>query len=362
MPATKKTKKDSGTAAEEKKPASKKESGSAMPLYFGILLLIVGLVIGFGIHALVFPPQVIIQREPANTNSVSWVFLSSSECKMCASQSSLELLLASRQVVSNVENLDEASPQGAQLVQQYGIGSFPTAIVSADLLQQTDPSLLTLLKSKFPSALQNGVLVLPEKDLMQETKVYSAYMLRSLPEGVSLSVPTGKTVLWEFGDDLERATFDALPTVSAIVNDFNQQLEFDFKHMGLYPNSEATAVIDECSKKIGLFPAYHKFSIERYNTRNRPIWDWIEGRNLALELGIMATSPDVNIFKECVQSQETLPIVQTSTGLDANLSKAYGIQRVPTFVLNGRFVIIGYQELQKDLCLQFPELTACKEQ
>jgi len=349
-------KEKTSAASEAKKPAKKGFWVSPLPTYIGVLLLLIGLVAGFGIYAVFFPAKTIVQKQPAENLSLSWQWVVHPDCKVCASQSSFELLLAQRKIVSNIETVDATSSKGKELIQKYGIQSFPTAIVSADSFQQTDAGLLTVLKSKLPSALKQGFLVMPEKDLMAETKVYSSYMLAETPPTVACTIPPGKTVLWEFGDNLERATFDALPKVSSLWADFNAELEYDFKHLELYPNSEDAAIIDECSKKVGLFPAYHKLSIERRNTRGRETWNWIEGRNIALEIGLT----DENAFKQCVQSKETLPVVQTKTGEHAKLAEAFNVQQVPTFVLDCRFVIIDSKELKKSICLQRPELKACR--
>lgn len=351
-------KEKTGVAAEPKKAVKKGVWVSPLPTYIGVLLLLVGLVFGFGLHAVFFPPKTIIKEPGPKTDSLSWQLIVHPDCKLCPSQSSFELLLAQRKIVSNIETVDATFSNGKELVQKYGIQSFPTAIVSVDSFQQTDSGLFTVLKSKLPSAVKQGFLVMPEKDLMRETKVYSSFMLAQVPVGVSCSVPFEKTVLWEFGDNLERATFDALPKVSQAWSDFNAELEYDFKHLALYPNSEDAAIIDECSKKAGLFPAFHKLSIEQRNTRGRETWNWVDARSLAYQLGLT----DVNAFEQCVQSKETLPIVQSKTGEHAKLAQAYDVQRVPSFVLDCRFVVVDSKELKKTICLQRPELTACESE
>ncbi len=349
-------KEKNSAVVEPKKPAKKGFLVSPLPAYIGVLLLLVGLVVGFGIHAVFFPPKTIVQKPLPESLSLAWQLVVHSDCKLCPSQSSFELLLAQRKVVSDIETVDATSSKGLELVQKFNIQSFPTVVVSVDSFQQTDSGLLTILKSKFPSALKQGFLVMPEKGLMAETRVYSSYMLAEVPAAVACTVPQGKTVLWEFGDNLERATFDALPKVSSLWSDFNAELEYDFKHLALYPNSEDAAIIDECSKRTGLFPAFHKFSIEQRNTRGRETWNWVDARSIAYELGLS----DVNAFGQCVQSKETLPIVQTKTGEHAKLAEAFDIQQVPSFVLDCRFVIVDSKELKKEICLQHPELKACE--
>src|SRR3989344_2377223 len=73
--------------------------------------------------------------------------------------------------VSDIETVDATSSKWKELSQKFGIQSFPTVVVSADSFQQTDSGLLAVLKSKLAFALKEGFLVMPEKDLMSETKV-----------------------------------------------------------------------------------------------------------------------------------------------------------------------------------------------
>lgn len=341
----------------EEKGAKKRSFWNySMPLYVGVLLLVLGIVAGFVFHAVFFPPKIILQKPEPQPVSFSFSFVFNPDCKLCSQQSSFELLLKQRKLLFDVKTVDAKTAEGQELIGKFGIDSFPTVVVNANDLSNADAALFATLQTKFP--VKNSFLVLPEKDFMRETKIFSSYMLKEIPKGVSCTIPSGKALLWEYGDDLEKATSDSLPIVSKLWSDFNAGLEFDFKHLSLTPLAEKVAVIDACGKKAGIFPAYHRLLIEKFQTKQLQVWDWFTSRNLALEAGIQ----DINSFLSCIDTNQTLPMVAAKTGADAQSADAYGLRQIPSFVLDCQFVILNPEKLKENICLQHPELNSCEAQ
>src|SRR3989344_6194377 len=146
--------------APKKKPVLKTGSPDSfwnqpVPMYLGILLLVFGILAGAFLFAVFFPPKATLPPEPEPV-PLKWSLVSHPDCAMCAAQSSFELLLAQRFVLSDITPVDATSSQGMALVQKYGIGSFPVVLVEQAELESIDSGLSTVLKSKFPTALNKG--------------------------------------------------------------------------------------------------------------------------------------------------------------------------------------------------------------
>lgn len=327
--------------------------GAAMPLYVGILLLVLGIVAGFAMHTFFFPAKPL--EKPVPAVSLSYFFVTHPDCKLCPAESSFELLLKQRKIPYEQTIVDATSVKGAAMMQKFDISSFPTVVVDAINLENADPPLYATLQTKY--TIRQGSFVLPEKDFMQQTKIYSAYMLAKIPPGVLCPATDAKAQVWEFGDLLEPASFDTLKFSSQVWTDLNGSVEYDFKYLSLYPpHSEQAAAMDVCTKPQGIFFKYHSLAMARKNNQGREIWNWIEGRNIAQEVGLT----DVNSFQACVDSNETKQRVLPETGIDANLSRAFEIKQIPSFVLDCRFVIVNPSKLKEDICLQRPDLSACE--
>lgn len=361
MPVSKKTgvsKKTVPVVSRPKPAVGALDSGATVPLAIAVLLLVLGLVAGFLFHAFFFVPVMPdLPDANASVKELSFTVVKNSACAMCSDHSSFELLLAQRGVVPKPVLVTADSVEGARLDGLFSFSSFPTVVVNRSDLERVDPGLVLVLQNKFPQAFSQGFLVLPEKDLMIETKILSPYWMKDVPENVSCSVPDEKILLWEFGDNLDRASFAGLPAIQSALENHGAGLDYNFLHLALYPNSVNAAMVDACSETVGLFPQFHFKGMEMYHTQGRPIWDIIEARNIALEL---SSSFDRNAFRTCFEEQAPYERVRASVGLDKKLFDAYDLEQFPVFVVNCRFVVTDYRQLEESLCTQFPGLTGCE--
>ncbi|MBU0636203.1 hypothetical protein KKE06_04220 [Candidatus Micrarchaeota archaeon] len=362
MPTTKK--KPSKIVAKARTTSAPKEksfSREGIPMYIGILLLVLGIILGFGFHALFFPPEIIVQPPAVPLGpepiALDLTIVIHPDCKLCSNESSLELLLTEREKKANVTLVDATTPEGADLVQSLGIDSFPTTIVNTVEFKDADAALFATLQTKF--SIVNNSLVLPEKDLMLQTKIPAGYMLKEIPGGVACELPENKVLVWEFGDLLGNATYNSLPSVSALLalNRDTNEIEYDFKYLySSNSDSESVAIADACSKSFGVFETYHRGILERWHSLQLPTWNWVEQLAVAEKVGL----EDLTGFQSCVEDQDPLETVAFQTGQDTLLAQTLDLQQVPSFVVDCQFVMVNHLKLVEGVCQQHPELSACE--
>ncbi|MFH0955142.1 MAG: hypothetical protein V1777_03490 [Candidatus Micrarchaeota archaeon] len=359
MPAAKKTdskKADSGSTAKPKKASSLLET--QVPTVLAVLLLILGLMAGFALHAWFFPAKTIIASPESTPLEIT--LLIDSDCKLCKNESSFETLLTQRKISFHTTIVDAKTAAGQALAEQNKIVSFPAVVVPVEEFKNADAALFANLQVSFP--IQNNSLVMEERILARQTRVAANFMFAKNPAGTACTVKPDQVTLWEFGDFLAPPVFEADSKIQQLENDLNRQLDFEFKFLFVQSqNAEYPAFAQACAADQGLAREYRRQLLSRYHSLQIPIWILDEEFYLAQNVLHIA---DINLFKDCVINQKYRGAVSRDNGSDLALAKAYGFTEprntVPWFVVDCQYVVQSPDQLPSQVCQQRPELSNCK--
>lgn len=345
-------------APKAKEPKDSSFLEKPVPAAVCILLLILGLVAGFALHAWFFPAKNISIEPTAKPLEIT--LITNSDCKICNPVSALELLLAQRKIPYHTTTLDAKAKLGSDLANELNVASFPTAIVNADAFQKADPALFAKFQPMFPT--QNGSLIFEDRLLALQIKVAANFMFANSPAGNACTIKLNQATLWEFGDFLAPPVFEADSKIQQLENDLNEQLDFEFKFLFVQSqNAEFPAYAQTCAQDQGIGSEYRKQLLERYHSLQIPIWSLEEQFYLAQNVLHIA---DINRFKDCVTNQEHRDRVSRDNGSDLALAKAYGFTEprnsVPWFVIDCQYVVQLPDQLPEQVCKQRPDLSNCK--
>lgn len=115
------------------------------------------------------------------------------------------------------------------------------------------------------------------------------------------------------------------PAVQAVKQKFGNDISIVYTHFPLSGHRYAfdAATASECAGKQGKFQNFHELLFAHQEVLGTFSFD-----SLAVEAGVK----DKSAFKNCLEINETAPIVQS--GMD--LAKELQINSIPTFIINGK--------------------------
>lgn len=123
------------------------------------------------------------------------------------------------------------------------------------------------------------------------------------------------------------------PTVQAIQEKYNRQVSFTYVHNPLNGHSKATkaAIAAECARKQGYFKPFHDLLFTQ-----QELIGTFSYTEIAKDVGV----PELSMFENCLEKEETISIVQS--GL--KLAKKFKIDAIPSFIINGELISGALQQ------------------
>ncbi|MBS3061530.1 MAG: thioredoxin domain-containing protein [Candidatus Diapherotrites archaeon] len=336
----------------------------SMPIYIGVMLLIVGLLAGFGLRAAFFEAPVITNPDQNNdtnqTNSIEVKVFTDQTCAICNETTSFELLLQKRGVAYTRTSIDISNPQNRATFDSLDANTVPTVSVNAADLKKKDAALEATLSRQFKT--KNGQLIMEEIELYAVTKPDYPIPVKFVQNPSPAACVTAQTPLvWEFGDFLCPECYDTLPQVVQLESDFNNQIQYDFKHMiyfGQDTDSERVANSAECARDQNKFTQYKKTIFEQFFGLNFPSWD--PARQLVA--ATQAQIPDQNQFKTCIDSNQHFDKVNRTNGTDITIARQFKVAMVPAFLIDCQYLVLRPANIANTLCGLHPALAACDNQ
>ncbi len=332
----------------------------AMPLYIGILLLILGAIIGFGVRAAFFEAPVITpDQNNQNPTPLNVTVFTAPNCPSCNQTTSFELLLQKRGIAFTRITKDTADPQVKTEFDSLDANSLP--VVSVDLveLQARDSALLTSLTNYGQN--KNGQFILEELNLLPATQPINPVTIQLVSIPQTNACTSDKPTIIEYSDFLCEDCYNVLGQSVQLQKDFNTEIEYRFVPLtvlGQDNDSELVANSYLCAVDQNTGEQYKKSIFEQFFGLNFPSWD-TERQMIA---ATQAKVPDLNQFATCLDQNKFSSQLNPRTGTNTQQADQFKINRLPTYVIDCQYLVIAPQDITKTLCELHPELTACGNQ
>ncbi len=387
-------KKEKIKTEEIKKPGEKKvieKPGqnlllSNIPLYLGILLLIVGLLGGYSLR-IITEPEVALPQPSGNGESPGFVptlrakLIYSDQCKICGKNNTFELVLISASIPYEMEEIEAGSPEGIRLVGNYNVKTVPTILVeegsvNPDITVQTKDGQIVKLKELLRSNLVRDKYVIPEMRFDQR-----AHPIMYLMEVEECSSPEGKINVEIFSDPYDLAEIQLKPVIEEALRDFNELIDFHYNYIASYSANALYPVygIDDtvlaaefiyCASEQGKYLEFdrhvrgiycNKGSIDE-TTDQELIYCEVGNTRLEKPLtqdeidnAVEWTNLDLNRLDECRQS------VREKFEESEGNAKEFGVISTPSALVDCRYLILT-ANLKNVICEIRPDEDACKEE
>ncbi|MFH1256429.1 MAG: hypothetical protein V1494_03985 [Candidatus Diapherotrites archaeon] len=378
-------------AVEEKSPAAKEKKIkqkenfllSGVPLYLLILFLVVGLLGGYVLRMTTEGPAVDGNQNPDNGNTqpnlptIKATLLYSDECTVCDKTNSLLSVLSLNKIPVELDQVEVSSDQGKKLVAQFNVRSVPTVLVVAssvtsDFMTVNDRGEEVKFKDALAQTLYKGNYVVEEYyiDGLPHPKMFLANPSQSC------SASGGKARIDIFSDFFSEESYSLFKAAGALKAKLGQEIDINIRH--LVKSGTPAAVIAnaaECARDQGEFDEFTLLAFaERFdkvgslegfrNSSDLNAGSYvITDENLFYaklnELAESAGMPDLGKFSACAQNGDHIEEIFTD-GTDRKMIDAFGLDYVPSFVVDCKYVFIGSaQDLSKPVCDAHPSLKAC---
>ncbi len=350
---------------EEKAPKKKQEKKGKqrIPVYFIVVVIVLVIVAALVLNkAFLSPPKQPIKPFNGDLNvfdtdleKVKLILVFSSECTFCDKDNSILASLKSKNVPLEIEYFDVVNDSNKEFQEKYGITMVPTGLVEINGIKR-HPELFAIFEKYFKQ--REGFFVIPEIYLdslphktMQLNRVESCWEEK------------GKVKLYQFCDYLAKPCSDSIPKIKELREKFGEEMEFEFRNLVEYVNSEKIAIAAECIKKQ---------SIDSFEKYRETVFDWRfpktgEGKdttlkNVLYEAAFQSNIPDWDAFDKCFNEKET-EVIAGVNGIDSKIARTYALGEYHfgiLHVIDCKYVVTPFEELEETICSLHPELKACK--
>ncbi len=341
--------------AQVKPEKNKKSSGAPkISAYFGVLLLVLGMVAGFTVKGALFPT--VIEKKTSvpcpQPAPLELTLLYSSECGFCFKDNSMIASIETRHIAYELKELDIVSGEGKELAEKLEINSVPTLLVSAAELD-AEPEygdLRAVIRTNFE--LKGSHYVVPEMFLDQ-----SPHNVMFLGPVEDYSPVEGKARVDEFADYLNIQAYENMDDVDELREEFGNTMDYRFRNFIVNgKNAELVAIAAECARKYGKFGEYRHRLLEKTHASELPV-------NVASPFYLKQIGEEVGIeqlfaFKSCIDGQDTLDIVEINKGSDYRAAKKFRLAWTPAYVVDSKYVTT-MDDLRTVVCSVHPELEPC---
>jgi predicted DsbA family dithiol-disulfide isomerase len=334
----------------------------SMPLYIGVLLLILGLIAGFGLRAAFFEAPVIIdpdQNTPSELPALQIQVYLPSDCNGCVQKTIPELILEKRGIAYERTVADTRDPAVIARLKQLGAASLPITVMDTIELQRRDQQLFDTISAYGDN--RNGQLVLEDRRVYRQTLLAgSPLILQYLDNPSAACTVTAKAQVLDFDDPLCRDCFASHGQVDRLLENFGPDIDYQYRtylRAGQGDDGESAANAILCAADQNNFLAYKDRLGQQWYERGLPVWENAQQYTIAQD----TNTKDLNAFRACIDTNRHYAQVDRNTSVDAALAARFAITRQPAFVIDCQYVVFNPQSISAVLCGIHPELAGCKD-
>src|SRR3989338_6957490 len=362
-----------GTDVASLKKPQKFSFKSAIPLYLGILLLVLGIVAGITVGKVAIScPSGDANASCPNPNPPKPLLLTKivydGQCDFCSKEISFLSVLEANDINKSVELVDAYSEEGKALVKEHKFNFLPALLIDVNSFgsgmqiktnQGASISLKELIDEVLDGMLGRKALVrsgnyfiLPEMPEFA-TKSNNISFIET-PEPCKLDANFAR--LDEFADYLCPYCANAVSEIDALKEKFGPGLEYHFRNFVVHEEALKIANAAECAGKQGAeeFDKFMRCAFEEKFTNNRDTTD----SNVLKECANSAGVGDMNAFETCMNEWGASDIVDFESGSDTLAAHAYLLTGTPGFVVDCRYVV-GLPQIGSTICNLHPDLNGC---
>ncbi len=355
--------------------AASKQAKTGFPIYLIAILLILGIVAGAAITLTLTKQQPAPQgngngnqQPPINDvayRTVPITMLYSNACKSCRQTNTFEELLKVRGIPYSMKKVDVNSDEGRKIVDKFGIGTVPTAIIDADKIQYYPTT-----KKDFDSTLVKigTAYIAPEFNLNQNI-YYPIYFLDASP----IYCAAGKPKVIAFDDYYTKQNAVNRVLLYDFIKDFNKGLDFRYsfaQSASIDENAVLGNIFLTCAGEQNKYPEFERAMTGIYC--NNPFkgdesiltlpeitgcWTISNhyGKPLSpieLDIALDRSKLDKNAFLACIAQKDAI-YKNSKRGFGQLLTNKAGI-----FLLDCRETTDA-KSLRENFCKRHPETENC---
>ncbi len=201
---------------------------NSMPVYFGVILAIVGLLLGAFVYSAFFVKSCPVQKEceecicDAVVKPVELILVYDSSCGVCDNNHTLLLSFDERNVVYDLKRVEASSVEGKKLISRFGIDSLPSVLVNAKEIKSYPAVSRALQASGFVET--NGFFVVHEANFNPQDLRARELLDLSCSNSDKL-----KVILFDspYGD----LSIKLNENVDSVLRDFNNDIDFSYYYV-----------------------------------------------------------------------------------------------------------------------------------
>ncbi|MEW6295119.1 MAG: thioredoxin domain-containing protein [Candidatus Diapherotrites archaeon] len=337
---------------------AKKKLG--FPPYVIALIVILGIALGFAGFKLISLMNENSQTGPViePLPKVKLILFYASECPFCDTENSIKRSFTVKKVDFEEELIDLSKEENKHYISDFNLFMVPSALVEEKTIRSY-AAISPLMRQNY--ALVNGFYVVPESYLDSKPKNLMFFEAKC-------SADQNKVKVEEFADYYCYPCWKSLDAVDQLKRKFTPQLQYKFKNFSLMGQYSLYAQIAaECVRLQGQleFNDYQQYLYKQiFSDANGNIdankmnlfddrWTFVQGG-----LGLQLTFDQQAAFEQCLDDANTLSIIEE----DNKVAESYWLEYAPAFVIDCKYVLVGYENLKTAICMLHPGLDACKQE
>ena len=348
---------------------------SAIPLYLGILLLVLGIVAGITVGKVLIscPGADANAAIGPDTNAPKPVLLTKivydGQCDFCSKEISFLSIIEANGINHSKDMVDAYSEEGKALVKALKFNFLPALIIDANSfkpsmqittnqgqsigLKELIDEMLDEMLGRKAVVRRDNYFILPEMPEFATKSLTTSFV--ETPESCKLDSNMAR--LDEFADYLCPYCANAVAEMDRLQEKFGAQLEYHFRNFVVHEEALPIANAAECARKQGegAFNKFMRCAFEEKFTNNKDTTD----ANVLKECAVSAEVNDMNAFETCINEWGAWDIVELEAGSDILAARAYLLTGTPSFVVDCRYVM-GMPQLESAICKLHPDLDGCR--
>jgi len=337
---------------------AKKKLG--FPSYVIVLIVILGIALGFAGFKLISLVNESSQSEPVPEPlpKVKLILFYASECPFCNTENSIKRSFTVNKVDFEEEFIDLSKEENKHYISDFNLFMVPSALVEEKTIKKY-AGINPIMKKHY--AVIDGFYVVPESYLSSIPKNLMFFEAKCTPT-------QNKVKIEEFADYYCYPCWKSLDIVDQLKRKFTPQLQYEFRNFNLNGKySQYAQIAAECVRQQGQleFNQYQEYLYKQiFSDANGNIdenkmnlfedrWTFVQG-GLSLPL----TFDQQNSFEQCLDDANTSSIVEE----DNKAAESYWLKYAPAFVIDCKYVLVGYENLKTAICMLHSGLDACKQE
>ena len=345
---------------------------STIPLYLGILLLVLGIVAGITVGKVLIscPGADANAAIGPDTNAPKPVLLTKivydGQCDFCSKEISFLSIIEANGINHSKDMVDAYSEEGKALVKALKFNFLPALIIDANSfkpsmqittnqgqsigLKELIDEMLDEMLGRKAVVRRDNYFILPEMPEFATKSLTTSFV--ETPESCKLDSNMAR--LDEFADYLCPYCANAVAEMDRLQEKFGAQLEYHFRNFVVHEEALKIANAAECARNQNSFEKFMRCAFEEKFTNNKDTTD----ANVLKECAVSSEVNDMNAFETCMNEWGAWDIVELEAGTDVLAAKAYLLTGTPGFVVDCRYVM-GMPQLESAICKLHPDLNGC---